>query len=50
MPASVPSIAARGVILRTYGPTKAPIMTITPIRNAHARPACQAWMESPVPR
>ena len=50
MPASVPSIAARGVILRTYGPTKAPIMTITPIRNAQARPACHALVGSPVPR
>ena len=50
MPASVPSMAARGVILRTYGPTKAPIITITPIRKAHARPASQACTASPVAR
>ena len=42
MPASVPSIAARGVNLRMVGPTKAPINTITPMMKAQARPACQA--------
>ena len=42
MPASVPSIAARGVYLRMVGPMKAPIRTITPMMKAQARPACQA--------
>ncbi|SKY65664.1 Uncharacterised protein [Mycobacteroides abscessus subsp. abscessus] len=46
IPARVPSIAARGVSLRTYGPTNAPIITITPIMNAHAKPACQACIAS----
>ena len=38
MPASVPSIAARGVNLRMVGPTKAPISTMTPMMKAQARP------------
>ncbi len=42
MPARVPSIAARGVNRRMYGPTKAPMMTITPMMNAQARPVSQA--------
>ena len=42
MPASVPSIAARGVKRRMVGPTKAPISTITPMMKAQASPACQA--------
>ena len=42
IPASVPSIAARGVNLRMYGPTKAPIITMMPIMKAHARPASHA--------
>ena len=42
MPARVPSSAARGVYLRMYGPTNAPISTITPMMNAHATPASQA--------
>ena len=50
MPASVPSIAARGAHLRMYGPTKAPMSTMTPMMNAHARPASQARMGSLVCR
>jgi hypothetical protein len=50
IPASVPSIAARGVSLRMYGPTNAPIITITPIMKAHASPADHAWMGSLVLR
>ena len=50
MPASVPSMAARGVSLRMWGPTNAPIITMTPIMNAHARPACQACIASLVLR
>ena len=42
MPASVPSIAACGVYLRMYGPTNAPIRTMMPMMNDHARPAAQA--------
>ena len=42
MPASVPSIAARGVYLRIVGPTNAPSSTMTPMMKHHARPACQA--------
>ncbi len=48
MPASVPSSAARGVTLRMNGPTNAPINTITPMMNAQARPASQAWRGFPV--
>jgi hypothetical protein len=39
MPASVPSIAARGVILRIHGPMKQPSRTITPMMKHHASPA-----------
>jgi hypothetical protein len=39
MPASVPSIAARGVTLRIHGPTNAPSSTITPMMKHQARPA-----------
>ena len=50
MPASVPSIAARGVYLRIVGPTNAPIRTITPMMNAQASPACQASIGVAGPR
>ena len=50
MPASVPSIAARGVILRMNGPMNAPMSTITPMTNAHASPASHARIGSPVAR
>ncbi len=39
MPASVPSMAARGVMRRIHGPTKQPSSTITPMMKAQARPA-----------
>jgi hypothetical protein len=42
IPASVPSMAARGVKRRMVGPTNAPMRTITPTMNAHASPAIQA--------
>ena len=42
MPASVPSIAARGVCDRIHGPTTIPRSTMTPMMKAQARPACQA--------
>ena len=42
MPASVPSIAARGVCARIVGPTKTPASTMTPMMKAQASPACQA--------
>ena len=38
MPASVPSIAARGVYLRMVGPTNAPTRMMTPMMKHHARP------------
>ncbi|GAA3351509.1 hypothetical protein GCM10020358_81450 [Amorphoplanes nipponensis] len=50
MPARVPSRAARGAYRRMYGPTKAPISTITPMMNAHATPAVHAWTGSLVRR
>ena len=50
MPASVPSIAARGVIRRMNGPMNAPMSTMTPMTNAQASPASQAWIGSPVAR
>ena len=50
MPASVPSIAARGVIARIAGPTKAPIRTMTPMMKHHASPACHATTGSLVLR
>ena len=40
MPASVPSSAARGVYLRMYGPTNAPISTMQPMmKPRRGRPA-----------
>jgi len=33
-----------------YGPTNAPISTITPMMNAHAMPAVHAWIGSFVRR
>ena len=39
IPASEPSIAARGVHRRIHGPTSAPHSTITPMMNAQASPA-----------
>ena len=50
MPASVPSIAARGVQWRIVGPTKAPIRMMQPMMKAHARPAVQAATGSLVAR
>ena len=50
MPASVPSIAARGVRCRIVGPTNAPIRMITPMMKAHARPAIHAATGSFVAR
>jgi len=46
MPASVPSIAARGVCARIHGPTKTPARMMTPMMKAQARPACQASIGS----
>ena len=46
MPASVPSIAARGVCARIHGPTNAPSSTITPMMKHHASPACHASFAS----
>ena len=46
MPASVPSIAARGVYLRMYGPTKAPSSTMRPMMKHQASPASQACIGS----
>src|SRR5436190_23030733 len=46
MPASVPSRAARGVYLRIDGPTNAPMRMMTPMMNAHARPAVHALIGS----
>jgi hypothetical protein len=42
IPASVPSIAARGVCSRIQGPTNAPASTITPMMKHQASPACHA--------
>ena len=42
MPASVPSIAARGVSARSCGPMKAPSRTMTPMMKHHASPPYQA--------
>ncbi len=50
MPASVPSIAARGVSARSCGPMKAPSSTMTPMMKHHARPASQATRASLVSR
>ena len=46
MPASAPSIAARGVYLRTVGPTNAPSRMMTPMTKAQASPASQASIGS----
>ena len=46
IPASAPSIAARGVYLRRVGPTKAPIRMMMPMMKAQASPACQARIGS----
>ena len=50
MPASVPSIAARGVRWRIAGPTNAPIRMITPMMKAQASPASHAFTGSLVAR
>ena len=50
MPASVPSIAARGVSARIFGPTNAPISTMMPMMKHHARPARHAIIGSFVVR
>jgi hypothetical protein len=42
MPASVPSMAARGVYLRTVGLTKAPSSTMAPMTRHHTGPERQA--------
>jgi len=42
MPASVPSIAARGVYLRMVGPMNAPSRMMMPTMKAQASPASQA--------
>ena len=42
IPASVPSMAARGVSARILGPTKAPMSTMMPMMKHHASPACHA--------
>ncbi len=47
-PASVPSSAARGVILRTYGATKPPAMSTKLWMNTHVSPASQPLTGSPV--
>jgi len=47
-PASVPSSAARGVILGIYGATKPPIIRIKLWKNTQTRPADQPFMGSPV--
>ena len=42
IPASVPSIAARGVKRRIVGPTKAPKQHDEPDDQAHTSPDCHA--------
>src|SRR5271170_4768498 len=42
IPANAPSIAARGVYLRTVGPTNAPSKIMQPMTNAQAQPASHA--------
>ena len=46
MPASDPSSAARGVILRITGPMKPPIISTKLCTNTQVSPASQAWMGS----
>jgi hypothetical protein len=48
MPASVPSIAARGVCFRIVGPMKAPRRMMIPITKHQASPACHAAIGFPV--
>ena len=47
-PASVPSSAARGVILRMYGAMKPPIIRTKLWKNTQTRPASQPLIGSPV--
>ena len=47
-PASVPSSAARGVILRMNGATKPPIIRMKLWKNTQTRPASQPLIGSPV--
>ena len=47
-PASVPSSAARGVILRISGPMKPPIISTKLWMNTQVSPASQPLMGSPV--
>ncbi len=47
-PASVPSSAARGVILRMYGAMKPPIIRMKLWKNTQTRPADQPLIGSPV--
>ena len=47
-PASVPSSAARGVILRMTGPTKPPAISTKLCMKTQVRPASQPFMGSPV--
>jgi hypothetical protein len=46
MPASDPNRAARGVILRMYGPTKPPAISTKLWMNTQVSPASQAWIGS----
>jgi hypothetical protein len=47
-PASVPSRAARGVILRIYGAMKPPIIRMKLWKKTQTRPASQPLIGSPV--
>ena len=47
-PASAPSSAARGVILRIHGAMKPPIISTKLWMNTHASPASQPLIGSPV--
>ncbi len=47
-PASEPSKAARGVILRIHGATKPPAISTKLWMKTQVRPASQAWTGSPV--
>ena len=44
MPASEPSSAARGVILRITGPMKPPTINTKLCTKTQVRPASQAWI------
>ena len=48
IPASEPSIAARGVHRRIHGPDQRPAQHDQPMMNAQASPAIQAMTGSPV--